>query len=178
MDWYASVLEVIDMRSFTSIWYWIVVAVVWSTTAHWTMGVPYDAVSRARKASGSGLENTAQDDFETLVRVNCNRIIHIMDVSGPWIVGGAFFLLTMLGLLGFWYEIEIAQAIFLIAAPMALVAVLSIRNARLIRARSLIGDTLRSHMGRQRFFNQVIGMVSIFITAFWGMWHNLSATVL
>ncbi|MFT5638729.1 MAG: hypothetical protein ACI861_001552 [Paracoccaceae bacterium] len=178
MDWYAGVIEVIDMRSFTSIWYWIVVAVVWSSTAHWTMGVPYDAVSRARKSALAHEENSAQEDLETLVRVNCNRIVHIMDVTGPWIVGLAFFLLTILALLGFWYKIEIAQAVFLLAAPMTLVALLSVRNARIIRSVGFLGEALRRHLGRQRFFNQVIGMISIFITAFWGMWHNLNATVL
>jgi hypothetical protein len=178
LDWYAGVLEVIDMRSFTSIWYWIVVAVLWSTTAHWTMGVPYDAVTRARRATRDGLEGAAQEDLETLVRVNCNRLVHIMDVSGAWIVGGVFFLLTMLVLLGFWYDIEIAQAIFLLLGPMTLVAMLSVRNARLIRARGTYGVALQTHLGRQRFFNQVIGMLSIFVTAFWGMYQNLNATVL
>ncbi len=174
MDWYTGVIEVIDMRSFTSIWYWIVVAVVWSSTAHWTLGVPYDAVTRARRSEGGA----AQEDLETLVRVNCNRIVHIMDVSGAWVVGFAFFLLSILGLLGFWYKIEIAQAVFLIVAPLTLVALISVRNARNIRARGTYGNALRVHLARQRFFNQVIGLISIFITAFWGMWHNLSATVL
>ena len=174
MDWYTGVIEVIDMRSFTSIWYWIVVAVVWSTTAHWTLGVPYDAVTRARRAQGG----QAQEDLETLVRVNCNRLLHIMDVSGHWVVGVGFFLLTALALLGFWYKIELAQAIFLFAAPLTLVALISVHRARKIRTLGLYGQALRSFLGRTRFFNQLIGLISIFITAFWGMWHNLNATVL
>jgi len=174
LNWYTSVLEVIDMRSFTSIWYWIVIAVVWSSTAHWTLGVPFDAVTRARRAGGG----QAEDDLDTLVRLNCNRLIHIMDVSGIWIVGFGFFMLTMLLLVGFGYKLEIAQALFLIAAPWSLVALLTIRNARLIHARHLQGQALRAHIARMRFFNQLIGLVAIFITAFWGMWHNLSATVL
>ena len=174
MGWYASVIEVIDLRSFTSIWYWIVVAVVWSTTAHWTLGVPYDAVTRARRAEGG----PAQEDLEMLVRINCNRLLHIMDVSGPWVVGLAFFLLSILALLGFWYEVEIGQALFLILAPLTLVALLSVRSARAIRAAGLAGQELRLRIARLRILNQVIGLVSIFITAFWGMWHNLNATVL
>jgi len=174
LDWYTGVIEVIDMRSFTSIWYWIVVAVVWSSTAHWTLGVPFDAVSRARRSEGG----QAQDDLETLVRVNCNRLIHIMDLSGIWVVGMLFFLLSVLALLGFWYKIEIAQAVFLLAGPLTLVALLSVRSARRIRALGTYGQALRQHLARQRFLNQVVGLISIFITAFWGMWHNLSATVL
>lgn len=138
------------------------------------MGVPFDAVTRARRAEGG----EAQEDLEIIVRINCNRLVHIMDVSGTWIVGLAFFLLTILALLGFWYKIEIAQAVFLLVGPLTLVALLSVRYARSIRAQDVEGHALRLHLGRQRFYNQVIGMISIFITAFWGMWHNLSATVL
>ncbi len=29
MDWYATVFELIDMRSFSNLWYWIALAVVW-----------------------------------------------------------------------------------------------------------------------------------------------------
>lgn len=174
MDWYANVLELIDMRSFTSIWYWIMLAVLWSTTAHWTLGVPYDAVARARRAKGGA----AQEDLETLVRVNCNRITHIFDVSGIWIVGFAFFLLAALAVLGFSYNVELAQAVFLIAAPWSLVALMSAHHARRIRAEGIHGEALRRHLARLRFYNQLIGLISIFITAFWGMWHNLNATVL
>jgi len=174
LDWYTSVLEIIDMRSFTSVWYWIVVAVTWSTTAHWTLGVPFDAVTRARRAE----TGPAQDDLEALVRINANRLVHIFDVSGAWLVAAGFFVLSGLGLLGFWYKVEIAQAVFLLIAPLSLVAVLSVRAARNFQVGGLAGDLLRSRLARQRFFNQVIGLVSIFITAFWGMWHNLNATVL
>ncbi len=162
------------MRSFTSVWYWIMLAVLWSTTAHWTLGVPYDVVTRARRARGG----IAQQDLETLVRVNCNRITHIMDVSGVWIVSLAFFVLTALAILGFWYGVEFGQAVFLVAAPWSMVAAMSVRHARSIRARAEEGEVLRRHLGRLRFYNQVIGLVSIFVTAFWGMWFNLSATVL
>jgi hypothetical protein len=174
LDWYTGVLEVIDTRSFTSIWYWIVVAVTWSTTAHYTLGVPFDMVTRARR---SGSEQ-AQKDLETLVMINCNRLVYIIEVSGLWVVGIGFFVLTFLGLFGFGYKVQIAQAIFLLIAPLGLVATISIRNARTIRARQTEGPALWASLGRQRFLNQVIGMVAIFITAFWGMWHNMHATVL
>jgi len=174
LDWYTRIVEVIDMRSFTSIWYWMAVAVFWSTTAHWTLGVPYDAVTRARRTGGG----QAQEDLEQLVRINCNRLLHIIDLSGHWVVGLSFFLLSMIGLLGFWYKLEIAQALFLMIGPWSLVAFLGVRNARRIMADGTYGAELRARLGRMRFLNQLIGMMAIFVTAFWGMWHNMSATVL
>lgn len=174
MDWYTGVLEVIDTRSFTSIWYWIIVAVVWSSTSHYTLGVPFDMVTRARRNQGG----PAQKDLETLVELNCNRMIYIVDVSGIWIIAFACFLLTFLGLAGFFYNLQIAQAIFLIVAPLSVVAAITLYNARLIRARETYGIALRTHLSRLRLVNQVIGMMSIFVTAFWGMWNIMNATAL
>ena len=174
LDWYSRVIEVIDMRSFTSIWYWIVVAVVWSTAAHWTLGVPFDMVTHARRSESL----KPQADLEALISTNVNRILYIIDISGPWIVAFVFFLLSALMALGFWYGIEIAQSIFLLLTPLSLVFVLSVRSARRIREDGILGVQLRNHLSRQRFINQAIGLVAIFITAFWGMWHNLNASVL
>ncbi|MEC7258626.1 MAG: component of SufBCD complex, partial [Pseudomonadota bacterium] len=49
MDWYSSIFELIDMRSFSNLWFWIALAVTWSTTSHWVLGVPFDMVNRARR---------------------------------------------------------------------------------------------------------------------------------
>jgi len=174
LDWYTGVLEIIDTRSFTSIWYWIIVAVIWSTTAHYTLGVPYDMVTRARRHE----TGPAQDDLEGLVAINCNRLINIVEVSGIWLVAFGFFVLTMLALLGFVYRVELAQALFFLGAPLSLVAILTVHNARLLRADQTDGAALRNHLARQRFFNQLIGLLAIVLTAFWGMWHNLNASVL
>ncbi|MEM9756043.1 MAG: component of SufBCD complex, partial [Pseudomonadota bacterium] len=32
--------DVIDLRSFSNLWYWIVLAVFWSSASHWGLGVP------------------------------------------------------------------------------------------------------------------------------------------
>jgi hypothetical protein len=46
------VFEVIDMRSFSNLWYWIALAVLWSSTSHWVLGVPFDMIQRARRRAG------------------------------------------------------------------------------------------------------------------------------
>ena len=91
MDWYTAVFELIDMRSFSNLWFWIALAVMWSTVNHWVLGVPYDMILRARRAKGE----TGQD-FEDLVRINVNRILLIAEESGVLLVG--FASLLILGL--------------------------------------------------------------------------------
>ncbi len=161
------------MRSFSNLWYWIALAVVWSSASHWVLGVPYDLVHGAGRRGGQ-----RQQDLEDLVRINCNRIQHISDVSGLWLIGMTCALLSGLAVTGFFYWIEFAQAVFLILFPLAIVGVLSMHAARSITERNLTGEALRNRLRLQRLFTQVIGLVSIFVTAMWGMWQNMSVGVL
>lgn len=168
MNWSQTLFEVIDMRSFSNLWFWIALAVAWSTASHWILGVPYDLVQRAGRHGGD-----AQRDLEDLVRVNVNRILYIARVSGLWLLGFAFFMLTSLAILAFWYDIEFAQALFLLGLPMSFVGALSLSTARLIEAEQPLGEALRKRLLRHRVWTQFIGMFAIFVTAMYGMYQNL-----
>ena len=52
MDFTQTLLDVIDFRSFSNLWFWIVLAVAWSTASHWVLGIPFDMVMRARRHGG------------------------------------------------------------------------------------------------------------------------------
>ena len=146
---------------------------MWSTTSHWVLGVPYDMVLRAKRNGGQ-----SEQDLEDLVRINTNRMLFIARVSGLWILALACFILTSLLISGFFYGIEIAQALFLLGFPMSIVALLSLSTARLIQTQGLQGALLRKRLGRHRLYLQLTGVVSIFFTALWGMYQNLSIGVL
>jgi hypothetical protein len=169
LDLTRTIFEVIDMRSFSNLWYWIALAVVWSSASHYVLGVPYDMVQRARRHGGQAME-----DVEDLVRINVGRILDIADVAGLFLMGFWAFVLTGLIVLAFWYEVEFAQAVVLIALPMTLVFALTVRMARIIRADGQGGAVLIRRIMRQRFWTQVIGMVAIFVTAMYGMYQNLA----
>ena len=169
MDWYSTVFELIDMRSFSNLWFWIALAVVWSTSSHWVIGVPYDLVLRAGRVGGQ-----AQIDLEDLVRIYCNRLLFITEVSGQWMLAIGCALLTGLGMLGFIYGIEFGQALFLLVFPLSLVGLLSLNTARKIRALDLSDEALRRQMRRHRLYTQMIGLAAIFVTAMWGMYQNMT----
>lgn len=173
MDWYLTVFEVIDMRSFSNLWYWIALAVLWSSASHWVLGVPYDLVQRANRHGGAHTE-----DLETLARINVNRLLYISNTAGLWIVGATAFFVSALLVLGFLYRVQFAQALACLVVPMCLVSVLSLRTARLIAAGENTGAALHRRLARQRISTQAIGMFSIFFTSMWGMWQNISVGVL
>ncbi|MEP0961589.1 MAG: component of SufBCD complex [Roseobacter sp.] len=173
MDLYTNIFELIDMRSFSNLWFWIALAVMWSTASHWVLGVPYDMVLRARR-----IGQQSETDLEDLVRINTNRLLYIARVSGLWILAIGCFVLTGLVLLGFVYRIEIAQALFLLGFPMSIVALISLSTARLIQNENARGAVLCKRLMRHRLYVQLTGIVSIFVTALWGMYQNLSIGVL
>ena len=174
MDWYESVFELIDMRSFSNLWFWIALAVLWSSVSYWVLGVPWDMIQRARKEE----VGEAADDVVDLVRINVNRILHIGDQSGLLLTGFVCFALTVMALLGFVFGNEFAQAMFLLGFPTSLVGLLSIMTARKIRLEEPLGEALYKRLSRHRVYTQIIGMLSIFVTAIWGMLQNMTASVL
>jgi len=109
LDLLPTIFELIDMRSFSNLWFWIALPVMWSSASHWVLGVPFDMVMRARKHGGQ-----AEIDLEDIVRINVNRLLYIGQVSGLWLMGFGCFLMTGLGLLGFVYPMELAQAWWLV----------------------------------------------------------------
>lgn len=167
-DLYTTVFEIIDMRSFSNLWYWLGLAAVWSTRSHWVLGVPFDMVARAQRYGGQ-----SETDLEDMVRINVNRLLFIADVSGLWLIAIGCMALSVLAVLGFWYTVEFAQALFLILFPLSIVGLLSIFTARAIAAHGMHGETLRRRIVAHRRVTQVIGMISIFVTAMWGMYVNL-----
>jgi hypothetical protein len=173
LGWLDTVFEIIDMRSFSNLWYWIAVAVVWSMASHWVLGVPYDMVLRARRLGGQ----TAAD-LEMLVVINCNRMLFLVDQAGLWLAGLSAFYLSALAMLAFWYEVEFAQAVLLILGPLTLSFAMSVRTARRLRAEAPTGEVLWRRLHMHRLATQVLGMISIFLTAFWGLWHLMNIEVL
>ncbi len=168
MDLTKTLFDTISTRSFSSLWYWIVLAVAWSSASHYVMGVPYDMIQRARRQGGQALE-----DMEDLVRINVNRLIYIMEVSGVFLLGFVAFILTVLATLAIWYGVEFAQAVLLIAAPMTFVGWLGMRLAYRLAEEEPRAEALFKPLIRHRFWTQVVGMISIFVSAMYGMYKNL-----
>jgi hypothetical protein len=173
VDVFDTALEVIDLRSFSNLWYWIALAVLWSSVSHWSLGVPHDMIQRARREGGQALA-----DVEDMVRINVNRLLNIVDSGALILVAVAGFWLSTLGVLAFYYDIEFAQAVFLLLGPLTLVLWASVRESRRIAAGANQGDALLRRLTVHRRVLQVIGMVSIAVTAFYGTWQNVSVSIL
>ncbi|MEX3015327.1 component of SufBCD complex [Gymnodinialimonas hymeniacidonis] len=167
MDFLDLVTQVINLRSFSNMWYWIVLAILWSSLSHWTIGVPFHLVSRAKRG-----DERAEADMMVLARMNAERMLQYAETSGVAAVAFATFLLTGLAITGWAYGVEFSQAIFLLLCPSMLVVALGVWTSRRLHdtGYAKVPAMLRQH----RLIVQMMGVVFIFITAFWGMYQNVN----
>lgn len=164
-------VALLDLRSFSNLWYWITLAVVWSSASHWVLGIPYDMVWRAKREGGQ-----AQEDLEALARINTSRMLHYSRQRGPWLVGVMCFIATVLALTGFVYDAEFAQAVLMFFAPLCVLLYLSLRSALKIEAGEGQGEALHRRLFWHRLSVQLLGMVAIFVTSLYGMYVNVQIT--
>lgn len=171
LDFLDLVTEVIDLRSFSNLWYWIVLAVMWSSLSHWVLGIPYHIVQRARRGHVE-----SQRDLLLLVEVNARRILEFAALSGTLLVAASGFALSALMVLGWAYGVEFAQAIVLLLLPLLAVTGLSFVTAHQVQNAEI--DQLYLRLRNHRMIVQLMGVISIFITAFWGMYTNVTVSPL
>lgn len=173
MGWHGSVFTLIDLRSFSNIWFWLVVAASWSALTHNPLGVPFDMVLRARRQGGEALR-----DLEAMVAIQIRRRQQILSTAGVALVAGWAAVLAALAVLGFGYGMELAQALTLLSVPMTLVGLLRLRLMARIAQEATAGEQLCRRLTWHRTGVQATGLVAILITALWGMWFNLNIRAL
>lgn len=165
---YNSVLDLIDFRSFSNVWFWLMLALVWMLAGQRVLGMPWDMALRARRGDAETVR-----EFETMARIGAARVLRMAAEGGVWIIAGAAFLLTVLMVSGFFYRVEAAQALFLLLVPLVPVWLLAQRTARAVIEDELTAEALYKRLSRYRLAVQGIGVLAIFVTALWGMLYNL-----
>ena len=173
MDAIDLAFEVIDMRSFSNLWYWVALAVLWSSASHWVMGIPHDMIYRARREGGQ-----AEVDLVDMARIYANRVLHVVDSALMFVVGFGCFWFTALGALAFWYDVEFAQAVFFLMGTMTIVIWHSIRTARKVTLIAPEGEPLYRTLMWHRRVTQLVGMLALLVTSMYGMYQNFSVSII
>ena len=159
--------EAISLRSFSSLWYWIALAVFWIAATGRVLGISFASVNRAR---GGGL---ALMQLETMTHIAAQIW------SAEWrkwqVLWVALAAATLVGLslLAFSYGIELAQALWFMAVPYGMILALQLRLALRILGENTSDDVLIKIMYRFRMIVQVIGFTFISLTAAFAFLHLL-----
>ncbi len=117
----STLFDLLGSRSFTSLWYWLAFAGIWSAVTRNSLGIPAEVVLRARRG----------EDWQTLHDWLVLALPHwrVGPVAGAVLTALCCFMLTVLASLGFSHQMEAAQALFLLAAPLLLLLALRVRLA-------------------------------------------------
>lgn len=118
-------LDLMASRSFSSIWFWLVLVGSWSLAGRAVLGVPVDVITRARRAP----EGDAGLILLDWLSLNLPRW-QVEARDGAVIFGVAMFALASLWVLGFGYGLEMAQALVLLILPFLALTAMRLRLAR------------------------------------------------
>lgn len=162
------VRDFLDTATFSSVWYWIFLALAWSSRTHWTIGVPFDAVVRAERKGGRW-----EEDLDAIAHAMSARFALFMGKGGPWIIGVATFLITGLIATSWMTFNELVMGISAFAVPMLIAEIGDVRLALRIHATGLRGYDLRRALVWRRFLNQVTGVLSLGVAAALATLHVL-----
>ena len=165
MSLYKLIVEFLDFRSFSNLWYWIAVFAVWTKAIRWGLGVPYDLVRQARREGGQALH-----DLEVMARITTGRMLATSRGMGPWLVGLVSFGNTTLVLLGFFYHSSLAAALFCLLAPLCGLGYLSLRAALRVEAGEGQGAPLIALLTDHRRLVQVFASLAVGATILLGLY--------
>ena len=162
--------QLIDLRSFSDIWYWLMLGLVWTRVLHAPMGVPAELVYRARRGQSAAAADLALSS-DLHVRQECEAA----QALGIWRVAAWSFVLSSLAIAGFAYGVEVAQAAVLLLAPLGLVRLIVGRSAaRIARERPSGAALIDAHLRLRRRVQYVV-LPAVFLTAIWGMAYNIAS---
>lgn len=184
---FEAILAILDSRSFSTVWYWLMLATCWSLAGRSVLGVPPDVVHKVLRANPdrAGHDPRAEEGAAIALFDWLSLMLPRWRVDpreGVWLTGLAAFALAILATLGFFYGLEMAQALFLLAAPFGLLAVMRYRLARklaptlekardgalpVIEAARIAARPMRQH----RFATSAMSILTVSLAAYWGaMW--------
>lgn len=123
------ILALLDSRSFASIWFWLLLALVWTLAARRIAGVPSEIVQAAVKIPEVGPDHPAALLLLDWLSLTLPRW-RLTPIEGAVFLFAATFAMSALLLLGFLYGLEMAQALVLLVLPFLLLFPAELRLAR------------------------------------------------
>lgn len=159
------ILDPDGVRSFTSPWYWIALAALWTPIVACPLGVPGRMVRRARR----GGDPRALAELEAAARGSAERICGVCERCGALVAAAWAFAVSLLAVLGLGYRSETALAVLAIALPAALSAIASVEAAAAIRAGRLDGAGIARALHRHAISTLATAAASAGLAVFFGM---------
>ncbi|SET31976.1 hypothetical protein [Oceanicella actignis] len=143
-----------------SIWYWALLAVLWTWAGASVHGVPHHAIRRAALHGGPDAAL-----FDALARRSLAWIDFRFHREGLWwgLTGG--FALSSLTVLALGFGYEPALGLWAVAAPWSALSVLALREALALHRAQPAPDELLRRFVRRRRIHVGVGYAAVMLTA-------------
>ena len=171
-------LQLLHGRAFGSVWYWLLLAVVWSIALRGILGIPSDVVGRAVRVDPDGPDDPAALQLLDWLSLGLPRW-HVGRAEAALLTALGALVVTLTASLGFRLGLEGAQALTFLIAPLLVLLALRIRLAGRL-ARDLIGaqsgtvpaNAAARHAGlaclRNRRMALALALVTVAAASAWG----------
>lgn len=173
MTFYHFILRLIDFGSFSSIWYWIVLIGLWIANDRKILGLSTALVFRART---QGHDSQTAQDLRQITAMRLREMGYEAAERSIWSVARNWCLGTMLVLLAFAFNMELAQAVLLMITPLLWVRMRGRKLARKLAGTDLAAIDLPKILIWHRFRMQAFGMICLFITMLLGLIHSVNTS--
>lgn len=154
----------LDLRAFSSLWYWVLMLILWGQATDRVLGVPWPMIADARRDGSAEAAAAVATHLRPLLR-RVSRASRKGLMLQSAIAG---FALSLLAILGFGYGLEVAQAALLLIAPLGHVTFLGHRLARRILEDDITGAPLLSALARLHGTTTGVAILAIAGSAIWG----------
>jgi hypothetical protein len=157
--------QVAVAASFTSVWYWLLSVLLWVNACR-VLGVPPDMVRRAAD------DPQVETRVDQLAHIAADRLAGLHERHGVVIAAAGGFALAVLLAVGFGYGYEAAQAAFMLAFPLAIVRMRTLRLAIRVRSDGLTGGKLRHALTRRRRWHVLIATGALTVAGMLAWAHH------
>ena len=185
MPQFDNLIGLLGSRSFSTIWFWLVLIGMWSVVGRSVLGIPTEVLARARASlAGDDAQGPAVITLLDWLSLILPRW-QLRPREGAAFLGVTSFLMTSLAVLGFVFWLEMAQALTLLLLPFWVLFWMRVRLARrlvpLVHAAQegrapvsqAAGDAARAMVWHKRFVT-ILSMIAVAVTALWGaLWTVL-----
>lgn len=122
------ILRLLDGRAFSSIWYWLLLAVAWSLALRAVLGVPPEVAARAALVDRDGPDDPAALALLDWLSLSLPRW-RVGRTEAALLTGLGAFVVATIASLGFGMGLEGAQALTLLIGPLLVLLALRLRLA-------------------------------------------------
>ncbi|MGB0960053.1 MAG: hypothetical protein ACPGVK_07375 [Halocynthiibacter sp.] len=137
-----------------------------------------DVIRDAQRHGDADGRSQVMLDVEVSANIRARRIMEMSRIGGNSVAIGISFILSTLAMLGFYYGVEFAQALFLIAFPYVFVVLHMVKTARRLTTNRPTGADMIAVLLGHRAVVQIIGIFGLFFAIMWGMFTLLTTVAI